>query len=90
MPFESDRMSAIPMIPMLPANTVIMVRTVRLLVAQMEKEGMKFPLHLGVTEAGEGEDGERIFPTVTLNGPNASKGRHRFDLDCQYKGEEEE
>lgn len=40
--------------------------------------------------AGEGEDGERIFPTVTLNGPNASKGRHRFDLDCQYKGEEEE
>lgn len=40
--------------------------------------------------AGEGEDGELIFPTVTLNGPNASKGRHRFDLDCQYKGEEEE
>lgn len=40
--------------------------------------------------AGEGEDGERIFPTVTLNGPNTSKGRHRFDLDCQYKGEEEE
>ena len=40
--------------------------------------------------AGEGEDGERIFPTVTLNGPNASKGKHRFDLDCQYKGEEEE
>ncbi|MBR2713426.1 MAG: hypothetical protein IKB76_01470 [Kiritimatiellae bacterium] len=40
--------------------------------------------------AGEGEDGERIFPIVTLNGPNASKGRHRFDLDCQYKGEEEE
>ena len=40
--------------------------------------------------AGEDEDGERIFPTVTLNGPNASKGKHRFDLDCQYKGEEEE
>ena len=40
--------------------------------------------------ADEGEDGERIFPTVTLNGPNASKGKHRFDLDCQYKGEEEE
>ena len=40
--------------------------------------------------AGEGEDGERIFPTVALNGPNASKGKHRFDLDCQYKGEEEE
>ena len=40
--------------------------------------------------AGEDGDGERIFPTVTLNGPNASKGKHRFDLDCQYKGEEEE
>lgn len=39
------------------SNTVIMVRTVRLLVAQMEKEGMNFPLHLGVTEAGDGEDG---------------------------------
>ena len=40
--------------------------------------------------AGEGEDDERIFPSVTLNGPNASKGKHRFDLDCQYKGEDEE
>lgn len=39
------------------SNTVIMVRTVRLLVEQMEKEGMAFPLHLGVTEAGDGEDG---------------------------------
>lgn len=39
------------------SNTVIMVRTVRLLVAVMEKEGMAFPLHLGVTEAGDGEDG---------------------------------
>lgn len=39
------------------SNTVIMVKTVRLLVAQMEKEGMAFPLHLGVTEAGDGEDG---------------------------------
>ncbi|MDO4779523.1 MAG: 4-hydroxy-3-methylbut-2-en-1-yl diphosphate synthase, partial [Bacteroides sp.] len=39
------------------SNTVVMVRTVRLLADVMEKEGMKFPLHLGVTEAGEGEDG---------------------------------
>ena len=39
------------------SNTVVMVRTVRLLVATMEREGMAFPLHLGVTEAGEGEDG---------------------------------
>ncbi len=39
------------------SNTVVMVKTVRLLVAVMEKEGMSFPLHLGVTEAGDGEDG---------------------------------
>lgn len=39
------------------SNTVVMVKTVRLLVATMEKEGMAFPLHLGVTEAGDGEDG---------------------------------
>lgn len=39
------------------SNTVVMVKTVRLLVAVMEQEGMSFPLHLGVTEAGDGEDG---------------------------------
>lgn len=39
------------------SNTVVMVRTVRLLAEVMEKEGMHFPLHLGVTEAGDGEDG---------------------------------
>lgn len=39
------------------SNTVVMVRTVRLLVAVMEEEQMRFPLHLGVTEAGDGEDG---------------------------------
>ncbi len=39
------------------SNTVVMVKTVRLLVAVMEKEDMFFPLHLGVTEAGDGEDG---------------------------------
>lgn len=39
------------------SNTVVMVNTVRLLVREMEKEGMAFPIHLGVTEAGEGEDG---------------------------------
>jgi (E)-4-hydroxy-3-methylbut-2-enyl-diphosphate synthase len=39
------------------SNTVTMVRTVRLLADVMEKEGMSFPLHLGVTEAGDGEDG---------------------------------
>ena len=39
------------------SNTVVMVKTVRLLADIMEKEGMHFPLHLGVTEAGDGEDG---------------------------------
>ena len=39
------------------SNCVVMVQTMRLLVKQMEKEGMSYPLHLGVTEAGEGEDG---------------------------------
>lgn len=39
------------------SNTVIMVTTVRLLVKTMDMEDMHFPIHLGVTEAGEGEDG---------------------------------
>ncbi|MEG1904427.1 MAG: 4-hydroxy-3-methylbut-2-en-1-yl diphosphate synthase [Bacteroidales bacterium] len=47
------------------SNTVVMVKTVRLLVAAMEAENMKFPLHLGVTEAGDGEDG-RIKSAVGI------------------------
>lgn len=39
------------------SNVVVMVETVELLAKRMEEEGMKFPLHLGVTEAGDGEDG---------------------------------
>ena len=39
------------------SNTVVMVKTVRLLATVMEQEEMNFPLHLGVTEAGDGEDG---------------------------------
>lgn len=39
------------------SNTVVMVQTVRLLVETMDREDMHYPLHLGVTEAGEGEDG---------------------------------
>ena len=39
------------------SNTVVMIETVRLLVKEMDSEGMAFPIHLGVTEAGEGEDG---------------------------------
>lgn len=47
------------------SNTVVMVRSVRLLVDTMEKEDMHYPLHLGVTEAGEGEDG-RIKSAVGI------------------------
>ena len=47
------------------SNTVVMVRTVRLLVKTMDKEDMHYPLHLGVTEAGEGEDG-RIKSAVGI------------------------
>ncbi|WP_297097099.1 (E)-4-hydroxy-3-methylbut-2-enyl-diphosphate synthase [uncultured Draconibacterium sp.] len=39
------------------SNTRVMVYTVRLLNFKMRLENMKFPIHLGVTEAGEGEDG---------------------------------
>ena len=39
------------------SNTVVMVKTVRRLAQVMEEENMHFPLHLGVTEAGDGEDG---------------------------------
>ncbi len=39
------------------SNVLVMTRTVRLLVEAMDKEDMHFPLHLGVTEAGDGEDG---------------------------------
>ena len=47
------------------SNTVVMVRSVRLLVSEMDKAGMHYPLHLGVTEAGEGEDG-RIKSAVGI------------------------
>ena len=47
------------------SNTVVMVTTVRLLVKTMDKENMHYPLHLGVKEAGEGEDG-RIKSAVGI------------------------
>ena len=47
------------------SNTVIMVETVRRLVHAMDAEDMHFPLHLGVTEAGDGEDG-RIKSAVGI------------------------
>jgi len=39
------------------SNPIVMVQAYRLLINRMEAEGMNYPLHLGVTEAGEGEDG---------------------------------
>lgn len=47
------------------SNTVVMIETVRLLVQRMDAENMAFPIHLGVTEAGEGEDG-RIKSAVGI------------------------
>ncbi|MDD3322679.1 MAG: (E)-4-hydroxy-3-methylbut-2-enyl-diphosphate synthase [Paludibacter sp.] len=52
-------------ISMKTSNTVMMVQTVRLLVQAMEKVDMHYPLHLGVTEAGDGEDG-RIKSAVGI------------------------
>lgn len=47
------------------SNTVVMVQSMRMLVEAMNNEHMTFPLHLGVTEAGEGEDG-RIKSAVGI------------------------
>src|SRR5690554_2284358 len=47
------------------SNTRVMVQAYRLLVAEMNAEGMDYPLHLGVTEAGDGEDG-RIKSAVGI------------------------
>lgn len=48
------------------SNTQVMVQAYRLLVKKLEEEGLKpYPLHLGVTEAGEGEDG-RIKSAVGI------------------------
>lgn len=47
------------------SNTQVMVEAYRLLVNRMIQKGMNYPLHLGVTEAGEGEDG-RIKSAVGI------------------------
>lgn len=52
-------------ISMKSSNTRVMVEAYRKLVARMDEEGMRYPLHLGVTEAGEGEDG-RIRSAVGI------------------------
>lgn len=52
-------------ISMKASNTIVMVQAYRLLVAEMLKRGVVYPLHLGVTEAGDGEDG-RIKSAVGI------------------------
>jgi len=52
-------------ISMKASNTQVMVQAYRLLVQTMVKEGMNYPLHLGVTEAGDGDDG-RIKSAVGI------------------------
>jgi len=52
-------------ISMKASNVVVMVEAVRRLVDAMDREDMHFPLHLGVTEAGFGEDG-RIKSAVGI------------------------
>lgn len=52
-------------ISMKASNTLVMVQAYRSLVARMIDEGMAYPLHLGVTEAGDGEDG-RIKSAVGI------------------------
>lgn len=52
-------------ISMKASNTIVMVHAYRLLVATMRNKGMNYPIHLGVTEAGDGEDG-RIKSAVGI------------------------
>lgn len=52
-------------ISMKSSNTRVMVHATRLLVSMMQAEGLNYPIHLGVTEAGEGEDG-RIKSAVGI------------------------
>ncbi len=52
-------------ISMKASNTLVMVQAYRLLVHEMMQQGMNYPLHLGVTEAGDGEDG-RIKSAVGI------------------------
>ncbi len=44
-------------VSMKSSNPIVMIQSNRLLVRKMAEENMNYPLHLGVTEAGEGEDG---------------------------------
>lgn len=52
-------------VSMKASNVRVMIQSTRLIAGKMDREGMHFPLHLGVTEAGEGEDG-RIKSAVGI------------------------
>lgn len=64
-------------VSMKSSNTRVMVAAYRLLVEAMEREGMTYPIHLGVTEAGNGLEG-RIKSAVgdrRAGSPTASATR---------------
>lgn len=54
--FQSENFSDL-VLSMKSSDTSIMIEATRMLVSRLQAEGMSYPLHLGVTEAGEGEDG---------------------------------
>lgn len=58
--------------------------------AESAEEVYAFKDAIDAMVAGEGDDAEPIFGSVTLTGPNASKGKYTFNLDCQYKKEDAE
>lgn len=61
---ENDFSNAV--VSLKASNTIVMVEAYRLLAAAMEENGMAFPLHLGVTEAGNGDSG-RIKSAVGIS-----------------------
>jgi (E)-4-hydroxy-3-methylbut-2-enyl-diphosphate synthase len=54
--FEAEQFRQV-VVSMKASNVRVVIDSTRLLTQQMEKENMHYPLHLGVTEAGDGEDG---------------------------------
>ncbi len=62
--FEAEQFRQV-VLSMKASNVRVVVESTRLLVKRMEEENMHYPLHLGVTEAGEGEDG-RIKSAVGI------------------------
>ncbi len=54
--FRAENFSDL-VLSMKSSDTSVMIEATRMLVAMMQQEDLSYPLHLGVTEAGEGEDG---------------------------------